>query len=76
VFFLIDGLLLALFSLNISHIFFIIPNRYGLLVRNVGPAHSSDQINVKMTFIQGLNTGEAGIPTINGSDDSRSIDKN
>lgn len=34
-FFLVDGLLLTLFSLNLSHIFFIIPYRNGLLVKNV-----------------------------------------
>lgn len=41
-FFLVDGLLLTLFTLNLSHIFFIIPNRHGLLVKNVVQTHSTD----------------------------------
>lgn len=40
-FFLVDGMLLTLFTLNLSHIFFIIPYRNGLLVKNV-QAHSID----------------------------------
>jgi hypothetical protein len=45
VFLLADGLLLTLFTLNLSHIFYILPNKYGLLIRNMQNL-SQDKIDV------------------------------
>lgn len=51
IFLLFDGLLVYLFTLMISHIFYKIPDNHGLLVKNVIRQNGiTDRLSVKLTF--------------------------
>jgi hypothetical protein len=47
----VDGLIFFLFSFNISHIFYKIPDKYGLVVKNAQGSIDNLRID-KMTFIK------------------------
>lgn len=49
IFLLVDGIILYMFTLIISHIFYKIPRNHGLLV-NLRSGRSEDHLSVKFTF--------------------------
>ena len=47
----VDGLIFFLFSLNISHIFYKIPDQHGLVLKNIAAQGSIDNLRIdKLTF--------------------------
>ena len=51
IYLLVDGLIFFLFSLNISHIFYKIPDQHGLVIKNIAAQGSIDNLRIdKLTF--------------------------
>ena len=49
----VDAVIFFLFSLNISHIFYKIPDKYGLVLKNIGPKGSIDNLRIdNLTFVR------------------------
>lgn len=79
IFLLFDGLILYLFTLMISHIFYKIPDNHGLLVNVIRPRGSEDMLIVKNTFVHKdgrSETMEEGSSLRSGIDDEHRYKKN